>query len=306
MDGTLLNEKSEVSPENAKAIRKAQELGIEVVIATGRSYKAAAKPLIEAGLSCPIICLNGAQVYLKNGELIRNIALDKEACRKIELACTSESSYFEIFTSAGGYSINRDAFIHILVDVMKAHYPNVETNVIKEKVKQRFQDEKIQTVDDFDHIFNNDEIDVFKFLTFSLEDDALQRIREQLKDEHDLTITSSGHQNLEFNHRDANKGAALAFYSSRQGIEQQDVMAIGDNYNDFSMLEIAGLSVAMENAALGIKETCDFTTKNNSGHRVAFAIEKILKGGIRRLFGKAFTASNVELPKITFTKILAS
>ncbi|WP_088103032.1 Cof-type HAD-IIB family hydrolase [Halalkalibacter urbisdiaboli] len=282
MDGTLLNERSEVSPESIKAIRKAQELGIEVVIATGRSYKAASKPLIEAGLSCPIICLNGAQIYLEDGELIRNIALDKEACRKIELACTSESSYFEIFTSAGGYSINRDAFIHILVDVMKAHYPDVATDVIIEKVKQRFQDEKIQTVNDFDHIFNNDDIDVFKFLTFSLEDDALKRIREQLKGEHDLSITSSGHQNLEFNHRDANKGAALAFYSSRQGIELEDVMAIGDNFNDYSMLEVAGLSVAMENAAPGIKEICDFTTKKNSEHGVAIAIEEVLKGGIRK------------------------
>jgi hydroxymethylpyrimidine pyrophosphatase-like HAD family hydrolase len=121
LDGTLLNEKSEVSPENAKAIRKAQELGIEVVIATGRSYEAASKPLLAAGLSCPIICVNGAQIHLKNGELIRSIPLEKESCKKIELACTSESSYFEIFTSAGGYSVNRDAFIHIL----KKKYSNV-------------------------------------------------------------------------------------------------------------------------------------------------------------------------------------
>ncbi|KHF39437.1 Cof-type HAD-IIB family hydrolase [Halalkalibacter okhensis] len=283
MDGTLLNELSEVSPENVKAIRKAQELNIEVVIATGRSYEAASKPLIEAGLSCPIICLNGAQIYLKNGELIRNIPLDKDACRKIELACTSQSIYFEIFTSAGGYSVNRETFIDILVDVMKYHYRDVEIDVLKEKVKQRFQDEKIQTVDDFDHIFNNNNIDVFKFLAFSLEEDSLNFIREQLKGEHDLIITSSGHQNLEVNHRDANKGAALTFYANRQGIKLEDVMAIGDNFNDYSMLEVAGLGVAMENAAPGLKEISDFTTKKNTEHGVAVAIEEVLKGNSKQL-----------------------
>jgi Cof subfamily protein (haloacid dehalogenase superfamily) len=283
LDGTLLNEKSEVSPENAKAIRKAQELGIEVVIATGRSYEAASKPLLAAGLSCPIICVNGAQIHLKNGELIRSIPLEKESCKKIELACTSESSYFEIFTSAGGYSVNRDAFIHILVNVMKSHYPDVETNIIKEKVQQRFQDEKIQSVNDFDDIFNNNDIAIYKFLAFSLENDALQRIREQLEDERNLTITSSGHLNLELNHRDANKGAALAFYSSRLGFDIEDVMALGDNLNDYSMLEAAGFSVAMENADPVIKELCDFTTKRHCEHGVAFAIEKVLKGDFKKV-----------------------
>ncbi len=166
---------------------------------------------------------------------------------------------------------------------MKAHYPDVETNVIKEKVQQRFQDEMIQTVDDFDDIFNNNDIEVYKFLTFSLEEDALQRIREQLEGERDINITSSGHMNLEFNHRDANKGAALAFYSSIQGIELEDVMAIGDHFNDYSMLEVAGFSVAMENAAPGIKEVCDFTTKKNSEHGVAFAIEEVLQGRIKKM-----------------------
>lgn len=279
MDGTLLNENNEISPENIQAIVKAQQLGIEVVIATGRSYEAALKPLRKAGLSCPIICVNGSLIYLQNGEIIRSIPLERESCKKIELACTSENSYFEIFTSAGGYSINRDHFIHVLVNMMKSHYPNVGTDEIKERIQQRFQDEKIQTIDDFDQLFHNDNIDVYKFLAFSLEDESLQRIREQLTNEHDLTITSSGHLNLEFNHRDANKGAALAFYTDRLGIELKDVMALGDNLNDYSMLEVAGYSVAMENADPIIKNLCDFTTKTNSNDGVAFAIEKALKGG---------------------------
>ncbi|GAE34746.1 Cof-type HAD-IIB family hydrolase [Halalkalibacter akibai] len=278
LDGTLLNEKSEVSSKNILAIRKAQESGIEVVIATGRSYEAAKKPLMEAGLSCPIICVNGSLVYLKSGEIIRTIPLDKESCRKIQLACESEHMYFEIYTSNGGYSVNRDKFIHVLINMMKSHFPNVETDVLKERIQQRFQDEKIQATDDFDVIFNNPNIDVYKFLAFSLEDVTLHRVREQLKDEQDLAITSSGHLNLEINHRDANKGAALSFYANRLGIELEDVMALGDNFNDYSMLEIAGFSVAMENADPAIKELCDFTTKKNSEHGVAFAIEKVLEG----------------------------
>jgi hydroxymethylpyrimidine pyrophosphatase-like HAD family hydrolase len=104
-----------------------------------------------------------------------------------------------------------------------------------------------------------------------------------LEDERNLTITSSGHLNLELNHRDANKGAALAFYSSRLGFDIEDVMALGDNLNDYSMLEAAGFSVAMENADPVIKELCDFTTKRHCEHGVAFAIEKVLKGDFKKV-----------------------
>ncbi|WP_157800937.1 Cof-type HAD-IIB family hydrolase [Bacillus solitudinis] len=277
LDGTLLNEANEISVENASAIRKAQQLGITVVIATGRSYEAALKPLADASLTCPIICLNGAQIYLENGELIRNIPLDKVACEKIIEACEKESVYVEAFTSHGGFSISREEFIRILVNIMKIHYPTLSTDTVNERMKQRFQDEKIEIIEDLNLIINNEDINIYKFLAFSLEDHDLENTRKQLEKNEDINITSSGHMNLEFNHPDANKGRALSIYADKLGIEMKNVMALGDNFNDYSMLQLAGLSVAMENGDPAIKELCDYTTKANTEHGVAFAIDKVLK-----------------------------
>ncbi|WP_088106105.1 Cof-type HAD-IIB family hydrolase [Halalkalibacter urbisdiaboli] len=277
LDGTLLNESSEISVENATAIKKAQELGVDVVIATGRSYEAAIKPLTAAGLSCPLICLNGAQIYLENRELIRNIPLDKQACERIKQVCEQESVYIEAFTSQGGFSVSREEFIEIIVNIMKTHYPTLSTDDIKEKMKQRFQDEQIEVVENLNMLIDNADIDIYKFLAFSLEDERLEKIRKQLEQDGDINITSSGHLNLEFNHPDANKGSALSLYAKRLGIEMENVMALGDNFNDLSMLQLVGLSVAMENADPAIKELCDYTTKTNTEHGVAFAIEKMLK-----------------------------
>ncbi len=60
MDGTLLDAKMQVSQENKKAIEAAQAQGVEVVVATGRSYFEARFALDEADIHCPVICINGA------------------------------------------------------------------------------------------------------------------------------------------------------------------------------------------------------------------------------------------------------
>ncbi|SLC89556.1 phosphatase yitU [Mycobacteroides abscessus subsp. abscessus] len=69
MDGTLLNEKMMISQANADAIREAEKQGIPFMVATGRGFTEAKPLLEEAGLSCPIITLNGAQVYDEKGTI---------------------------------------------------------------------------------------------------------------------------------------------------------------------------------------------------------------------------------------------
>ena len=104
LDGTLLNEKGEVSKENAQAIRKAMALGIKFVVATGRSYDAANKPLQAVGLICPIICLNGVNTYSVDKNMLRNAPMDIIISRKIQTLCQKEDIYFELFTNNGVYS----------------------------------------------------------------------------------------------------------------------------------------------------------------------------------------------------------
>ncbi|GAE31043.1 Cof-type HAD-IIB family hydrolase [Alkalihalobacillus hemicellulosilyticus] len=276
LDGTLLNEKHIISNENAAAIRKAQKSGIEVVVATGRSFSAAYKPLQQAELNCPIICLNGAQIYTLEQELIYNAPLDRSSCFEIQKACQEEGMYFEVFTNKGGYSDSRDKFIQVMVDIALSANPELKREDVETLAKQRFQDEEIEVIQNFEKLFNNTEITPYKILAFSILDHELEAVRNRLKDHEQLAITSSGFSNLEFNHPNAQKGIALSYYANQKGISMIDVTAIGDNFNDESMISMAGWGVAMGNAEDGIKEISNYVTKTNIENGVAHAIEKVL------------------------------
>ena len=77
-------------------------------------------------------------------------------------------------------------------------------------------------------------------------------------------------------HPDVSKGNSVKLYASQLGIKDYDICAIGDNYNDVSMLKIAGIGVAMGNAEEGVKTISDFVTLSNNESGVSHAIHKVL------------------------------
>lgn len=276
LDGTLLNANGEISNENAAALKKAIEAGIKVVVATGRSYSAANKPLKAAGINCPIICLNGANVFSEKGERLRNIPLSKLISKRIIQHCQENEAYFELYTNQGIYSPDRDKFMEVLLNIMLSSHPEVTREEVEERAALRFQDEEFKIADDFNGLLADKNIEVYKALAFSLEVDTLKKVKTQFSDKDNVIITSSGFDNAEFNHPEAQKGIALSLFAAENGIALKDIMAIGDNYNDLSMLKIVGHSVAMGNAEKAVKEACGFTTVSNNEHGVAKAIEAIL------------------------------
>ncbi|MDX8045860.1 Cof-type HAD-IIB family hydrolase [Gracilibacillus sp. S3-1-1] len=277
LDGTLLNEKHSVSPENKQAILRAKEQGIHIVVATGRSYHAAKKPLDEAGLSCPVICLNGAKVHNDAGDILATSPLDIKSCRNIQQTCQDNDMYFEIFTNQGGFSESRDQFIDVMVDIMKTSFPDANIEDVRKRATDRFQEEEITIIEDFEELFAREDLEVYKILAFSLDEQTLNNVYEQLNGNDTIAVTSSGASNLEFNHPNAQKGIALEKYAKQLGIEMKDVMTIGDNFNDLSMLTMAGRGVAMGNAEPEIIEACDYTTKTNKENGVAHAIDEMLQ-----------------------------
>lgn len=276
LDGTLLSPLGEVSERNAQAIRNAQAADIEVVVATGRSYQSAFRPIQKAGLNCPIICLNGANMYDLNGTFKNGIVMDKAVVKEIHSVVSKEDAYFELYTNQGVFSMDRSNFMDVLVNIMLSAHPGTTREQIEKRAEQRFQEEEFIFTEDFSEVFNNPEINVFKALAFSLEADGLERIKSPFRNRTDLIVTSSGFDNAEFNHPEAQKGVALKLLADERGIDLADVMAIGDNFNDVSMLKVVGRGVAMGNAEAGVKKTCSYVTDTNEQDGVAKAIEEIL------------------------------
>jgi len=277
MDGTLLNEQLAVSDENLRAIRKAQAMGIHLVIATGRGYDEAVRPLRDAGLVCPVICVNGAETRSQEGIKLCSTPLSPESFRQLDRIFRNHRVYYELYTNQGTFTDNRQKAINIIFDYVRSMDSDLEDARIYALAEERFATGERIEVHSYSEVLSRAGIEIYKLLAFSYDLGRLQQVRRQVEELGAIAVSSSADHNLEINHIQAQKGIAVEQWAKRHGIPLEQVMAIGDNRNDLSMLLMAGFSVAMGNADEDIKRSCKFVTKTNQEHGVAHAIEWVLK-----------------------------
>ena len=103
-------------------------------------------------------------------------------------------------------------------------------------------------------------------------DIAIKRIPKEFQDR--FTIVKSAPFYLEILGKTTNKGAAVLHLAKQLGIKNEETMAIGDEENDRSMLEVVGHSVVMENGNPALKKIATHITKSNDESGVAYAIRK--------------------------------
>lgn len=275
MDGTLLNSKQEVSEKNLEAIQKALNSGVEVVIATGRSYEEAISVLQESGLQLPIICANGAEIRTKEGEVVKAHPLDHKIAKEAANVLNQEGVYYEIYTSEGTYTVDYDKGVEIIIDIFTTANPELSRELVEEEAQHRYEKGLVHIVDSYEPILNGEKT-IYKLLVFHKDHSFLDEVEQKLKQIDHLEVTSSAFGNLELMNTQAQKGIALAEFVEEKGIALQDTMAVGDNYNDLSMFRVVGRSVAMGNANEEIKEQCTHVTLRNDESGVGEAILKAL------------------------------
>lgn len=277
MDGTLLNKVQKVSKENKDAIEAAQRQGIEVIVATGRSYEEARIALDEAKLDLPIIAANGAAVYTQDGQIVASNPMSSEVGLEMIELLEKENLYFEVYTSNGVYSKNYEASVAVLVDIILTANPDLDPLKVTARAHERLKMGLVNTITDYRELFTMPSVVIHKMLVFSNDLTALGQVAGKIKRIKGLAVSSSGRENLEISSEAAQKGNALMIYLANKGESMKDAMAIGDNYNDVSMFERVGRSVAMGNAPLEIQRLCHFVTAKNDEHGVAKAIHEVLK-----------------------------
>ena len=276
MDGTLLNSVQQISVENKEAILKAQAQGVEFVVATGRSYQEATYVLREAGLKCPIICVNGAEVRSKEGDILSATPITKQKAREVAEKLRELDIYFEVYTNKGAFTVDADKAISTLVEIIISANPEADRDEVAYAAGARLRKGLVQIIEDYEILFADENIQIYKLFTFSFNSDKLAAASNTLMDFEGLAVSTSGHENLEITDKQAQKGIALESFAKARGIDISETMAIGDNYNDVSMFERAGRSVAMGNANYEIKALCDVITDTNNEHGVAKAILEVL------------------------------
>lgn len=279
MDGTLLNEKMMISQTNADAIREAEKQGIPFMVATGRGFTEAKPLLEEAGLSCPIITLNGAQVYDEKGTILKTAGITKDTARKILATIRENNLYCEITTGNGIFSDNKAKRIESVASLLFETNPETTYKMAVVLAAARLEIMNIHYIDNYDELIEDETIDVLKIIAFSQDGQrTLLPISAELNQIGDLAITSSFENNIEINHVDAQKGIAVSEMAKKMDIDLDDVMTFGDNLNDLSMLKITGFSFAMENGAQETKNTAKYLTSANNENGVAEGIMLALNG----------------------------
>lgn len=277
MDGTLLNHQNEISEENIKAIRDAQEKGIEVVISTGRAYFDVRKICDKAGISTIVIGTNGATIHAKDEQRISATTIEREHVQSILQWLDERAYYYEVFTDTAIYTPRqvREHFYHEIQTLKRADL-DADMKEVVEEAERQFDQFGYVFVENYQDILQQEE-DVYNILVCSFDKEKLEEGWKQFEAFDALTVASSAHHNIEITSKNTSKGIALEKLAALINRSLDQAMAIGDSNNDLSMLQKVKYSVAMGNAKDEVKEVCTMTTLKNNEHGVAHAIYQYLE-----------------------------
>lgn len=279
MDGTLLNENLEVTDRVTDAIISAQEAGIEFAIATGRDLDSGYSFIQEKGIVSPFIELNGARLFNEQGEIQFTRKIDRKDLIEILNIIESYQLRHEIITEKGSYSSNSfkeqfESYMGIFRDIN----PKISQKELKEYVSNYMKNSKVNRVKSLDFLTNHSDLQVLKILFNNhTNPDIFLEIEKKINNRtENLIVTSASNFNLEINHLDANKGRAVADFAKTRNYQPHEVITIGDNINDLTMLEWSDHSYAVANAHERAKKAATYLAPSNTEDAVAQIIEKVL------------------------------
>lgn len=275
LDGTLLSPDGTISKENKDAILFAQKNNCHVAICTGRSFKDAEHIVQKAGLDCSILASNGAIAHY-NGRIIQNRTLPTESTKDLIALLNSSSFYFEIYTSEGIIlHENSEAMLNGEIQDLQERGVTFPVDFAHHMIQVELSQYGIQFIKNYDRL-GDSLFDINKILALSFDEVKLNKMYRILKNRTDISVTNSAWCNIDIGHLDSNKGVAVKEMASYLNIPIKNTITIGDNFNDVSMFQISGMSIAMGNAKDEIKRGCTHTTLSCEENGVAHAIEEII------------------------------
>ncbi len=257
LDDTLLLNNGKISKANKNTLKLAQEKGVKVVLASGRptfAIKNIADELELEKYGGYILSYNGSRIVdYKTKEVLYEIDLTKEQVEKLyDLSIKYENF---IHTYDGDY-------------ILTCHdnpYTYIESEITGMKIKM---------CEDFKASLPEKCVKVIMLQSPNHLKEVEEMLKSQIKDKMTMSITKPYF--LEFMNKEVDKSKSILRLCEKLNIDIKNVIAIGDSYNDISMVEVAGLGVAMENGVEEIKKIADYVTDTNENDGVAKVIEKYI------------------------------
>lgn len=277
LDGTLLNNKGQISKKNKQAILKLQEKDIKVIFNSGRIKIAMQDYIEECNLNSYVISGNGTTIHdIKNDKEIFECKISKQRILEIIDICEKRNIYYciygknEIIASKMEHHVKyyyhrnqekKDEYkinINIVKDIKKYIEKNPSLYFSKVTIADKDKNVFKKIIDTFNSMKDLQAIDVQKETNRVVKIDGK---REMLKFYYTDIIP-----------KEVNKWKTLLKLIEMLNIQQQEVVAIGDDKNDYEMIQNAGLGIAVWNAEASIKKIADHVVKENDESGVAEAI----------------------------------
>ena len=264
LDGTVLDSHHQIRPE-VKAAVKILKQRCHVMIVTGRHHTAAKPYHAELELTTPIICCNGTYVYdYHDKQVLQQSALNRDVALKfIELARESNMKLLMYVTDAMLYSKSIPVdFIASILQWGSQYSGELKPNVLE---VDSFEEQAMKAEFIWKFVVEGDPVLIKKFNEHSW-------VKANFNGE------QSWRDRFDFAAKGNSKGSRLAEYADSLNIRSQEVVAIGDNHNDISMIRYAGLGVAMGNAAPEVQQHADQVCDgDNNSSALSDAIRQIFE-----------------------------
>jgi len=269
IDGTLLDSNFQVSARNLETLRRANSLGMEIALATGRRHSFALPVAQALGFNVTLISSNGAITRASDGTLFHRDPLPLPAAREL-VAHMTDFRRNLVITFDGE---EPGALVLETLDELNASIKKwLEKNAQYLRFVQPIEDGL--TSDPIQAMFCGTVERMTAAQAQLKKNKALLTRITALKTQYDARDLCM----LDILNKGCTKGAALRRWASFKGYHSAEIMAIGDNYNDIEMLEFAGHAYIMGNATEELRERGWQTTLGNNENGVAIAVESALEG----------------------------
>lgn len=267
IDGTLLDNNSKVTDESREALKKLDDAGIKVVLASGRVFPSIKYNQKLLGIPGPIVATNGSLISLDGREIYKSYYIEDDLLKNLYEFCLEYKMDFHFYDEDNYYTnrLNLDRIKHLKID---------------NDFGMNYQVDLIIKNDPVSYLINQGK-KAIKFQISGIDEKEISKdkIIDLLDKDfgEDLYITASGDSLLEIGNKNATKWTSIEEICDKLGIYTNEVAAIGDAYNDIPMVKGAGLGFAMGNAKDKLKEVADVIVADNESGGALEAVNYVLE-----------------------------
>ncbi|MDO4739942.1 MAG: HAD family hydrolase [Eubacteriales bacterium] len=262
LDGTLLDRDGFIRPYTRRTLAQCLERGITVMLVSGRCHNTARMPAVQARLDLVVASSNGARIdKTPYGPTIYERLMNKEECAAV-------------------YDILRDCPGNIYSYVRGINFGRLcDTDSGEKRIRiDGLPDDPLQWIyNDVERMEAEALDNVHKFEIYDKRPELLAEYGRRLT-AIGMAVTSSNPEDIEIQPMDSSKGMAVRKMAQLLGIGKEQIMCFGDNTNDSSMLEEAGIGVAMANAVPELRATADYIAPPNCFEGEARTIRRLVFG----------------------------